>query len=405
MAHQTPLRDRLAQAEATLRHYGPIESQVELVETFGELDFEYAALRKACVVIDQPHRGTIEIVGEDAIDFLNNMITQELKPGGSVLPALKPVRSFWLSRKGRITSDMRLTRIENGTPRLLVDLDVHAVEPTMASLNEYIITEDVELRDATDRMHRLALHGPTGPLLLAEVGEVVEGPPPTDLTDRSATVLTIAGHEVIVERCDTAGVCGLELTMATDAVVDVYGKLVEVGEPVEGQREDAPASKIKLRPAGWLAYNTARIEAGEPLFNLDFGPDSLPGETGQATLSDRVSFTKGCYLGQEVVARMQNLGKPKQVLMGLKPHGENLTADDGFPRQPMGGTHVFSTADPDGDPIGIVSSSTISPMLGGAAIAFAIVKSKLAEDGAEVIVPAEGARLTAKLRSDLSFVS
>ncbi|MEO1512314.1 MAG: hypothetical protein AAFU70_09590, partial [Planctomycetota bacterium] len=72
MAHVSPLRDAHALAEASLRHYGPIDSQVELVETFGELDFEYAAIRKACVLIDQPHRATIEIVGDDRLAFLNN---------------------------------------------------------------------------------------------------------------------------------------------------------------------------------------------------------------------------------------------------------------------------------------------------------------------------------------------
>ncbi|MEO1511209.1 MAG: glycine cleavage T C-terminal barrel domain-containing protein, partial [Planctomycetota bacterium] len=160
----------------------------------------------------------------------------------------------------------------------------------------------------------------------------------------------------------------------------------------------------KLRPSGWLAYNTARIEAGTALFNLDFSSDSLPAETGEQTLNDRVSFTKGCFLGQEVVARMHARGQAKQRLVGLRPIGENLRDAEGFPRQPVGGTQVFAKADPEGDPVGIVTSSTISPMCGGESICFAMLRSKFAEDGASVALTAEGARLEARVQTDLRFL-
>ncbi|MEL6328712.1 MAG: glycine cleavage T C-terminal barrel domain-containing protein [Planctomycetota bacterium] len=400
MAHVSPLRDAHALAEASLRHYGPIDSQVELVETFGELDFEYAAIRKACVLIDQPHRATIEIVGDDRLAFLNNMITQEV---GKLAPG-RVARSFWLGRNGRIVGDLRLAELGD---RMLVDLDVHAVESVVESLGAYVITEDVEIRDVTDRMHRLALHGPTSIELLAGVSEPAgdRASPIGDLADRSATVVSIDGVQCVVERCDSAGEVGLEITIETDRTRDVYRRLVETGQPHD---EDAGngslASRVKLRPSGWLAYNTARIEAGTALFNLDFSSDSLPAETGEQTLNDRVSFTKGCFLGQEVVARMHARGQAKQRLVGLRPIGENLRDAEGFPRQPVGGTQVFAKADPEGDPVGIVTSSTISPMCGGESICFAMLRSKFAEDGASVALTAEGARLEARVQTDLRFL-
>jgi folate-binding protein YgfZ len=159
-----------------------------------------------------------------------------------------------------------------------------------------------------------------------------------------------------------------------------------------------PAHRISVtaplaRPIGWHAFNIARIEAGTPLFNIDFGPTNLPHETG--LLSHRVSFTKGCYLGQEVVARLENLGKPKQILVGLKVQTDAL---------PIAGAQVFEQNSDNsmGDQIGVVTSSTLSPMLGAVPIAFAMLKTTKATPGATVLVSAEGEQAPA-LISPLRF--
>ena len=408
MAHVSPLRDRHAQAEAVQSFYGPVESQVEVVETYGELDFEYAALRKACVLLDQPQRGTIEIAGEDAPAFLGRMVTQDL----ASLEPLRWARSLWLGRKGRIVSDWCATRLdESGVPRFVVDLDIHAARRTIETLDEYVIADDVELRDASDRTHRLALHGPTAALLLDEAGEGGAGGEPSSLREGEACVRTIAGREALVLRCDTAGVPGFELVLASDAAVAVYTALLELGQPINGDGDGVSdpgtgglAGRVKLRPAGWLAYNTARIEAGTPLFNIDFGDESLPAELGERAFEARVNMEKGCYLGQEVVARMHNLGQPKQVLVGLRPSGDNLRDERGRARQPIGGERVYEAGGTGGDPIGVVTSSTISPMRGGEPICFAVVRSKHAVDGRGVELQAEGVRLSATIRRSLAFM-
>ena len=408
MARVSPLSERHAQAEAMQSYYGPLESGVRVVETYGELDFEYASLRKGCVLLDQPQRGTIEIVGDDAPEFLGRMVTQDL---GSLQP-LRWSRSLWLGRKGRIVSDWCVARRdEGGVARFVVDLDIHAVERTIETLDEYVVADDVELRDASDRVHRLVLHGPTAALLLGEAGEHLEGPEPAELGEGDACVRTIAGHEVEVLRCDTAGVPGYELILATDAVADVYTALLELGQPLNGE-DGEPSSggigrlvdRVKLRPAGWLAYNTARIEAGTPLFNIDFGTESLPAELGERGFDQRVNMEKGCYLGQEVVARMHNLGQPKQVLVGLRPFGDNLRDERGHARQPIGGERVYAAGDAEGDPIGAVTSSTISPMLGAEPICFAVVRTKHATDGGDVELEAEGVRIAAKVSRELRFI-
>lgn len=394
MAHISPLRERHLQAEATTLAYGPIGLHIELVESFGELDFEYAAIRKACVLLDLPHRGTLEIVGDDRHEFLNSMLTQEIK-------GLKPFRSrpsFWLNKQGRIVADLRVLELGD---RTLIDLDVHAADATVESLNGYVITEDVEIRDAGDRLHRLALHGPTAIDLLIAAATQRDGVPLADLTPYSACTVEIAGHEVIVERADTTGEVGLELTLDTDSAGEVYDHLVELGQPHDGEDAGSVASRVKLRCAGWLAYNTARIEAGTPLFNVDFSTASLPGETG--LLESRVSFTKGCYLGQEIVARMHNLGKPKQRLVAFKPGGEALRDEEGLARQPVGGASVFLAGADTGDQIGVTTSSTISPMLGGVPVCFAIVNGRHADPGTPLAVHAEGVVLTGEILEKLAF--
>jgi folate-binding protein YgfZ len=412
MTNRSPLAETFRNAGADLLPYGPPATGIELVESFGELDFEYAALRKACVLIDRPDRGTIEVTGPDAVSFLQSMITQDV----AKIPVHGSASSFWLNKKGRIVADMRLTKLpadagdDAGDVKLVIDLDAHTVASTIESLDAYLIMEEAEMADATERTHRFSLHGPNGPALIAAAGAHKAGSPIADLSDTAVCVYEIAGTPVVITRADTTGVAGLELAMPAESAHAVWDRLTEVGQiPADSDIHDlpdTPASKIKLRPAGWLAYNTARIEAGTPLFLIDFDTESLPGETG--LLDSRVSFTKGCYLGQEIVARMYNLGAPKRRIVALKPGGEHLRTEDGHPRQPVGGTEVYQDAGPDGTPIGkpvgTVTSSTISPMNGGEPICLAMVKGDYAEPGTELFVHAEGAMLSGTVREGLSFL-
>lgn len=407
---------------------------VEVVETFGQLDLEYAALRRSCVVIDEPNRAVLEVTGAERVDFLNRMLTQELK-------GLKPGdvrRSFWLSRKGRIDADVRVIARED---RVLLEVDVHAARRTLEGLSAYVISEDVEIRDVTEAVHRLAFHGPGAAEIVArllEASDAVRGLPPG-----RACEVGDCGASAVVFREDTTGEVGLELILPVGEVVSFYQRAVELfgdedgvepqrhrdTEEGEEQRKKAGAetpsvtgtatpppssasssppsspsslrlgasveSPLRLRPAGWHAFNIARLEAGTPLYNLDFGVESLPAESG--VLHDRVSFTKGCYLGQEIVARMHARQQLKQQLVALKFESVVEPAM-GVPAQPVTGAMLFAPPkDPaptasleeaiaggaagNGEPMGVVTSSAISPMLGALPVAFAQVKSSHASAG------------------------
>jgi folate-binding protein YgfZ len=133
----------------------------------------------------------------------------------------------------------------------------------------------------------------------------------------------------------------------------------------------------KVRPAGWAAFNATRIEAGRPMFGIDFDDSILPHETGPA-LERAVSFTKGCYPGQEIVARMHARQQVARRIAGIRVEDGGL---------PLAGAKVF---DDKGNEIGGVTSSTVSPILSNAAIALALLKKPHFTTGSIVAVPAEG---------------
>ena len=395
MAHPSPI---IAHTPGTVPLTSPYAAPgdptlaIEVVQAFGPMPIEYAAIRRSCGLLDLPHRAVIEMTGEDRLDFLNRMVTQELRG----LEPLHVRRSFWLNRKGRIDADLRV--IELGD-RTLLELDAHALTRTIQTLPAFVFTEDVTFRDATGKTHRLTLHGPGAAALLDTAAEPTDDRPAASLSQGEATTARIAGASIVVVRDDSAGEVGLELLVPIDAATRVFDRLLEAG----GWRWDAPenfdpgAARARVQPIGWLAYNVARIEAGTPLYYLDFGPDSLPHETG--VLHDRVSFRKGCYLGQEVVARMESLGQPKQRLVALRidPAGEGRETP-----QPVTGDAVF--AEDGGDkPIGAVTSSTISPMLGGVPVCFAMVRTAHAAPGTRLGVEANGARVGATVQDGLTF--
>jgi folate-binding protein YgfZ len=415
MAHKSPLADLHDNAEALADLYGPPERGVKVVVTYGQFELEYASIRKACGLLDLPTRGLIEVDGADRETFLNRMLTQELKgfaPGQSR-------RSFWLNRKGRVDADLRLMNLGE---RYVVDVDVHAAARAVETLSAYVITEDVRISDVSDQWHRLAMHGPLSLDVLSRharredasaIGEVREG------TCVAVLVACEDGRsrQAIVERCDQCGVIGLEVSVRVGDASAVYLALLRSAhENVPGHA--GPNPRPMLRPIGWAAFNVARIEAGSAMYNIDFGPDSLPAETG--VLDSRVSFKKGCYLGQEVVARMYSLGHPKQQLVGLKitdpayrpgtTSAGDATADAEatFARCPETGSLVFAEPSPGaelGEPVGAVTSATLAPMLSREPIALAMVKWACVKPGTRLLVLAEGVLLPAEVRTGLSSLS
>lgn len=395
MAVPTPLLASHRQNQAILAAYGPGvgdgQSPVEVVASFGGLELEYAGIRRGCVVLDAPQRAVLEVTGSERIEFLNRMVTQNL----AGITAGQTRRSFWLNRKGRIDADLRAWHFAD---RTLLDVDVHAAARTVAGLSGYIITEDVGIRDITMGVHRLAVHGPGALAILGRVvGQGAGAAEVAGLSSDRCVLAQILGTPVVLAREDQTGEIGIEIVMPADKAVEIYNAILSAGV-------EQGSGGVRVRASGWHAFNIARIEAGVPIYNIDFGPDSLPAETG--VFADRVSVTKGCYLGQEIVARMHARGQVRQRLVGIKlardfplpARREGAEGQVATPRQPETGSHVFDAEGEGGEPIGAVTSSAISPMLSQMPVCFAMVKGALASEGKEVMVAAEGGMVRGEIQ-------
>lgn len=371
------------QAEALLERFGPAGegAGTEIVATFGDIEGEYAAIRKACALMDMAHRATVIVRGADRLEFLQRMLTQDVSR--KALPPYRAARSFWLNRKGRIDADLRLIELED---RCVIDVDAITAPGLVRTLGEFVFAEDVLFEGPGAAWRRIALHGPQARGAAAGAFARSQGPGLEALEPGGACVGEIAGVEVVIDRQDSTGEVGLEVLAPSDGVGRVWDALLEAGGG------DA------VQPAGWHAYNIARIEAGWALHLIDFGPESLAHETG--VLHDRVSFKKGCYLGQEVVARMDALGHPKQTLAALLID-PGASPEENAARQPEAGGAVL--AETGEDSVGAVTSSALSPALGDAPVCFAQVRFKHSAPGTRLRVSAPAGLVSATVREGLAF--
>lgn len=388
----SPLLSVHAQGAALLAPYGPPspEHAIQLVEAFDPVEIEYASIRRHAAVFDAAHRATLVFTGPDRIALLNRMLTQELARDFDAYTAR---RAFLLNRKGRIDADLRLINLPD---RIVADVDVFAATRARTELDKYIITEDVTITDQTAATSVLSMHGPAAAAIMARASTPTSGPAVADLRPGQACVVQIGDDSVLVERSDWAGSIGLELRMAVDAAARVYDAISTPWAQRSSPEAIAPSTDLARR-IGWHALNIARIEAGTALYMLDFGPDSLPHECGDAALADHVSFKKGCYLGQEIVARMQSLGHPKQKVVSLR-------IDAGHAVQAVTGTPLVEADAPDAQVIGAITSSCLSPMLSQAPIALGMVKYSHTQPGQKLWVQLDGARLGAVVQEKASFL-
>ena len=338
--------------------FGPADAEgaptCEVVAAFAEVELEYAAIRSGVALVDCPQRGTLVVRGADRVDFVNRLVTQDIRK----LADGEAARAFLTNRKGRIDADLVIARLPDA---LVIDTLAHDLGALRTALEAMLFSEDVALESRADTHARIALHGTKAEGALKALGL---------LGAAAAWSAPLGASRAEVWHIDELGTAGFELSVPRAQVASLWRSLVTFG----------------ARPAGWFATNTARLEAGTPYFRIDFGPTNLPHESG--VLESRVSFTEGCYPGQEVVARMQNLGKPKQRLVGLRIEDDLL---------PVADAQVFALADGTalGDQVGVVTSSGLAPMLGAVPVAFAMISSSSYAPGTRVLVNAEGARARA----------
>jgi len=181
----------------------------------------------------------------------------------------------------------------------------------------------------------------------------------------------VALGEIYLMNLSRIGTTGFDLFVPTASLGAVTDKLIAAAKTVGG------------RPCGWQALETARIEAGTPRFGADMDESNLPSESG---IEDRaISYTKGCYIGQEVIARIRTYGQVAKSLRGL-------ALPDGLSALPAKGDKLFK----DGKEVGYVTSAVVSPRF-RANIALGYVRREVNQLGTELTLRTAGGESPAKI--------
>jgi aminomethyltransferase len=294
MATQSPFAEQEQAAGAVLtERFG-----VEVPEHFGDPAHEYEAARKAVGLVDMSFRGTIVLTGADRVRWLNGQITndmKELKAGQGKLAAA-------LNVKGHILADLAVYGLADS---VRIDLSRDRAQVVRDAFDRYVVAEDVVVENASDRYAHLMLVGPRAQSFMVEVaGDAV-----SDLAawHHAETWLGDVQARVIASRW--LQMPGYDVIFPAEVAGKAWEALVDFGRG------------HGLCPVGMAALDRLRIEAGWSWHGVDFDEGNLLMES---LTSQYVSFTKGCYIGQEVVIRVEHQGHVNKKLSGLLVSGEVL---------------------------------------------------------------------------------
>ena len=300
-----------------------------------ELDAQYRQLREECGLVEEGDRGLLVVRGPEAAEYLQGQLTNDIEaiaPGDGAYAAL-------LDRKGHMQADMRVLR-PGEESELLLDLEPAGLEAARRHLQMYKIGREVEVDDESGSHTLLSLIGP----------RAVEVAGTAALPELACETTTIAGA-----RCVAVGTAsGVDLVFSAAARDAVRETLLAAGA-------------VEVSPE---AAEILRIETGRPRFGAEMGTETMPAEAG--IVEQAVSFTKGCYIGQETVARLHYKGRPNRHLRGLRL---SAPARPGEPLR-LGEKEV-----------GRVGSAAVSPAFGP--IGLAILRRE-AEPGATLAVGEDG---------------
>ncbi|MFK7790757.1 MAG: folate-binding protein YgfZ [Phycisphaeraceae bacterium] len=389
------MQQHLEQLGGQLIGYGPDDQAVVLAEGFGAFEAEYAAIRRHVGILHLPQTGLIKFTGDDVKPFLHNMLSQDI----NAMTGGQTKRSFLLDAEGHVLAD---GYVHHGDASTWLELDRFDIASVIKLLDSRLFTEDVTLENIAESRTAIALLGPASAQLLAKVAtHTMDSMSTDDIIAMPDTTHVVRIGDALVSVCrrDLGQTLGLRLFVPTEHAEAVHQSLIdaagyEADSEVDAEFAERRRDSLRGRPVGWSAYNTARIESGQAIYHIDFGPDSLPAEAGEDAFKDAVSLTKGCWLGQEAVARMHNLSHPKRLLVGLKLPAEAL---------PIAGSQVFEH-DPDkrakaprGGQVGGITSSTLSPLLGRSGLAYAVMKWGRHKPGTKVAVPVDGEMVDAEV--------
>ena len=292
---------------------------------------EYEALHRYAVVFDRSHRGRMRVSGASAGEMLTGLVTNDvvaLSVGqGQYAAALTP--------KGKIISDLRIFRDEGS---FLLDAPPRASEGWLTTVRKYVNPRLAPYTDESSKLRDLGVFGVSARIVVGEMTGISSSALGV-LPPYAHAPVTIEGARIIVARVPELELEGFELFVPAEIYELLWDR----------------ALAAKATPGGLQTWEIGRIEAGRPEWGVDIDESTLPQEANLEELH-AISYTKGCYTGQETVARVHFRGHVNKHLRGLRAAG---------PEPPVTGAALFDAA---GKSVGDVRSTAASPRLGGIAI-------------------------------------
>jgi len=398
MIPETPLRALHEAAGAQLAEYfGCL-----LPERFTDPREEYRFARESVAVEDKNYRAWFDLTGPDRVRYLNAVTTnniRDLQPGQGIAALL-------LNAQGHILAELEIYALPD---RLRIATQAMNRERAFTTLEKFIIMDDATLEDVTERFGAIALEGPQTPAVLAEL--LAQGADALRELARPGALLhvatNIAGIPVTMlrrvpdmtasaERAPS-GECAESAHTATSAAADEAAAGMSAPTSVTNveflaARADLPRLWTALvtaakshggGPAGYAAINTLRLEAGVPWFGYDFDDTMIPQEA--AVEHTHLSFTKGCYTGQEIVERVRSRGHVNRRRTAVAFTGSEV---------PVAKTPLSAN----GTEFGHVTSGAFSYAL-NRPIAFAMLRCEFTGGGTKLTSPAgEAEVITLPLR-------
>ena len=302
----------------------------EMVADYGEPLAEHAALRQKSGVLDLSGRSRLCLVGADRARYLHGQVTNDIKK----LAVGTGTYAAVTTAKGRMEGDLNIFCL---TDELLLDFEPGLTERISERLGRFIVADDVQIVEAAPHYGLLTVQGPRSAEVVGALGLGGENELPAKPYD-SRKIADATLGEIYLANLPRLGGAGFDLYVPNDSLGAVADKLI------------ASAKQLGGRACGWTAFEIARIEAGLPRFGADMDESNLPLECGLEARA--VSYSKGCYIGQEVINRIHSVGHVNRELRGLR-------LADGLPALPVRGDKLFYQD----KEVGHVTSAVKSPAL------------------------------------------
>lgn len=342
--------------------------------SYGEVAQEYAAVREGSAgLIDLSSRGRLLVTGSEAVQFLNGLITNDMKTlevGSWMLAAFPNVQ-------GRLIASVRVMRLnDQGTdkkvcPTFLIDTEAATHERVLKTIERFTLAGDFRVSDLTNETALLSVQGKKAATIVGSVLGDIAAVSASNTVRQISWQQTGATADVTVIHASHTGEDGFDLIVNSDHASSLWVALQHAG----------------AQPVGYDALEILRIEAGVPRYGIDMDDTNVVTETN---LDDAVSYTKGCYIGQEIIARIKYRGHVAKKLSGVMFDGA-VAVDPG---------DLINSVE--GKEIGRITSVTDSPKL-NRTIALAYLKYDYIAPGTPVKVVAADQGFSGKV-IELHFV-